>query len=133
TDESDLADAVSPSWKAPTSGGSTGRPKLIVSGQPALADGLMAQLWRITGEDIVLMPGPLYHNGPLITAFAGLQVGAQLVLMPKFDAEGTLREIARNKATWVYLVPTMMGRIWRLPEEVRNKYDVSSLKTAWHL
>jgi bile acid-coenzyme A ligase len=133
SDDSDLPDRISPSWKAPTSGGSTGRPKLIVSGQPGVAEGLMAQLWRITGNDIVLMPGPLYHNGPLITAFAALQVGATVALMPKFDAEGVLRETEKRKATWVYLVPTMMGRIWRLPEDVRSKYDVSSLKTVWHL
>ena len=132
-DDSDLPDRISPSWKAPTSGGSTGRPKLIVSGQPAVADGIAAQFWRIAKDDVVLMPGPLYHNGPLITAFSALQVGAELVLMPKFDAEGVLREVERNRATWVYLVPTMMGRIWRLPEDVRAKYDVSSLKTVWHL
>jgi bile acid-coenzyme A ligase len=75
----------------------------------------------------------MYHNGPFITSFGGLQIGATLVLMPKFDAEATLREAERHRATWVYLVPTMMSRIWRLPEEVRAKYDVSSLKTVWHL
>ena len=133
SDDSDLPDRIAPSWKAPTSGGSTGRPKLIVSGQPGVAEGLMAQLWRINPDDVVLMPGPLYHNGPLITTFAAMQVGASVALMPKFDAEGVLRETERHKATWMYLVPTMMGRIWRLPEEVRKKYDVSSLKTVWHL
>jgi bile acid-coenzyme A ligase len=133
SDDSDLPDRISPSWKAPTSGGSTGRPKLIVSGQQGVTEGLMAQLWRISGDDTVLMPGPLYHNGPLITTFAALQVGASVALMPKFDAEGVLRETERHKATWIYLVPTMMGRIWRLPEEVRTKYDVSSLRTVWHL
>jgi bile acid-coenzyme A ligase len=132
-DDSDLPDRIAPSWKAPTSGGSTGRPKLIVSGQPGVAEGLMAQLWRINPDDTVLMPGPLYHNGPLITTFAALQVGARVALMPKFDAEGTLREVERHRATWVYLVPTMMGRIWRLPDDVRMKYDVASLKTVWHL
>jgi len=132
-DERDLPDAVSPSWKAPTSGGSTGRPKLIVSGQPGLVDGLNAQFWRIHEDDVMLMPGPMYHNGPFITSFGGLQIGASLVLMPKFDAEATLREIEHHRASWLYLVPTMMSRIWRLPEEVRAKYDVSSLKTVWHL
>ncbi len=132
-DESDLPDTVSPSWKAPTSGGSTGRPKLIVAGQPGLVDGLNAAFWHIAKDDIMLMPGPMYHNGPFITSFGGLQIGASLVLMPKFDAEATLREVERHRASWVYLVPTMMGRIWRLPEEVRAKYDVSSLRTVWHL
>lgn len=132
-DETDLPDAVSPSWKAPTSGGSTGRPKLIVAGQPGLVDGLNAAFWRIQKDDIMLMPGPMYHNGPFITSFGGLQIGASLVLMPKFDAEATLREAERHRASWLYLVPTMMSRIWRLPEDVRAKYDVSSLKTVWHL
>ena len=49
----------------------------------------------------------------------GLQIGAPVVLMPKFDAEATLRDAEHNRATWVYLVPTMMSRIWRLPEDVR--------------
>ena len=132
-DESDLPDVVSPSWKAPTSGGSTGRPKLIVSGQAGLVDGIGAAFWRIGKDDVCLMPGPMYHNGPFVTVFPALQIGARVVLMPKFDAEGVLREVEKHRATWVYLVPTMMGRIWRLPEEVRTKYNLSSLKTVWHL
>ena len=64
------------------------------------------------------MPGPLYHNGPLITAFyAACRSAPQLVVMPKFDAEATLANIDGYRASWVYFVPTMMGRIWRLPEE----------------
>jgi bile acid-coenzyme A ligase len=132
-DESDLPDALSPSWKAPTSGGSTGRPKLIVAGSPGVVQEMGAAMWRIGPDDVVLMPGPLYHNGPLVTAFPALMMGAQLVVMPKFDPEETLRLIEAHRATWIYLVPTMMGRIWRLPEEVRRKYDLSSLKTLWHL
>jgi len=44
-----------------------------------------------------------------------------------------LAAIEANRATWIYLVPTMMTRIWRLPEETRARYDLSSLKTLWHL
>lgn len=132
-DDSDLPDILSPSWKAPTSGGSTGRPKLIVSGASSVSTGLMGIVWRIGPDDRVLMPGPLYHNGPLITTFAALEAGASVVLMPKFDAEKTLRLIAEHKITWIYTVPTMMGRMYRLPDEVKAKYDISSLKTLWHL
>jgi bile acid-coenzyme A ligase len=133
SDDGDLPDIFSPSWKAPTSGGSTGRPKLIVSGASSVSTGLMGIVWRIGPNDRVLMPGPLYHNGPLITTFAALEVGAPVVVMPKFDAEKTLRLIDQHKITWVYMVPTMMGRIWRLPDEVKAQYDVTSLKTLWHL
>jgi bile acid-coenzyme A ligase len=132
-DDSDLPDRIAPAWKAPTSGGSTGRPKLIVAGQPGVYAPTMAEFWLIHRDDVLVMPGPLYHNGPFVTVFPALQIGAPVIIMPKFDAEATLRLIAEHKATWVYLVPTMMSRIWRLPEEVRARYDLSSLKTVWHL
>ncbi|MGD0193127.1 MAG: AMP-binding protein [Rhizomicrobium sp.] len=132
-DDGDLADRVSPAWKAPTSGGSTGRPKLIVAGQPGLASPLMAEFWRIAPHDTVLIPGPLYHNGPFICTFSALQIGASVVIMPKFDAQTTLRAISEHRASWIYLVPTMMSRISCLPDETRAQFDVSSLKTVWHL
>jgi bile acid-coenzyme A ligase len=98
-----------------------------------LVEPTAAQFWRINPDDVMLMPGPLYHNGPFISVFLALQTGARVVLMPKFDAEGVLRETARHKVTWIYLVPTMMSRIWRLPVETRASYDVKSLRTVWHL
>jgi bile acid-coenzyme A ligase len=132
-DDADLPDAIAPAWKAPTSGGSTGRPKLIVAGQPGVTSPLIAEVWRLKPGDVVLMPGPLYHNGPFITALGALQSGLRTIILPRFDAEATLAAIERHRASWLYLVPTMMGRIWRLPKEIRDRYDVSSLKTLWHL
>jgi bile acid-coenzyme A ligase len=132
-DESDLDDRTAPIWKAPTSGGSTGRPKLILSGGPGVFNPAGPGAYRSTSEDIMIQPGPLYHNGPFTSSFGGLNQGAHNIVMPRFDAEETLRLIDQWKATWIYTVPTMMSRIWRLPEEVRAKYDVSSLKTLWHL
>jgi bile acid-coenzyme A ligase len=133
SDDSDLPDAIAPSYKAPTSGGSTGRPKLIVSGSRGVTvkGGIEGSFWRYDGNSTVLMPGPLYHNGPFGCVFGALNAGAHVIVMPKFDAEATLRDIQNYKADWVYLVPTMMSRIWRLPN--REQYDVSSLKTLWHL
>ena len=132
-DDSDLPEAIAPSYKAPTSGGSTGRPKLIVSGSRGVTvkGGLEGSFWRYTPDSTVLMPGPLYHNGPFGCVFGALNVGAHVVVMPKFDAEATLRDIETHRADWIYLVPTMMSRIWRL--ENRESFDVSSLKTLWHL
>jgi bile acid-coenzyme A ligase len=133
TDETPLEDVVSPVWKAPTSGGSTGRPKLILSGAPGLYTPVEVGAWRTQSEDVMIMPGPLYHNGPFVSGFDGLNQGAHLVIMPRFDAEDTLRTVARHGGTWLYLVPTMMSRIWRLPPEIRAQYDVGSLSTVWHL
>ncbi len=134
-DDSPVEDRVAPVYKAPTSGGSTGRPKLILSGSA----GVFAPPegggggYRTSGDDVMVMPGPLYHNGPFTSSFAGLNQGAHLVVLPRFEAEATLAAVDRHRGTWMYLVPTMMSRIWRLPDEVKARYDVSSLKTVWHL
>ncbi|MGB8841415.1 MAG: AMP-binding protein, partial [Aliidongia sp.] len=128
-----LPDRIAQSWKAPTSGGSTGRPKLIVSGFPGIVNPDQIAYWRLGPDDVALMPGPLYHNGPFSSAILALTAGAELVLLAKFDAETVLQAVDRHRATWLYLVPTMMSRIWRLPAEQRARYDVGSLKTVWHL
>ena len=133
TDASDLPDAITPHWKAPTSGGSTGRPKLIVAGTPGIvaSNGGDSALWRISGSDTVLMTGPLYHNAPFGLTASAIHAGAHVVLMVRFDAEETLRLVGQTKATWLYLVPTMMSRMWRVPG--RESYDMSSLHTIWHM
>jgi bile acid-coenzyme A ligase len=59
--------------------------------------------------------------------------GLHVVLLPRFDAEGTLAAIEHHKGTVLYVVPTMMKRIWRLPEDDRRRYDLSSLRIVWHL
>lgn len=132
-DDGPLPDVVSPAWKAPTSGGSTGRPKLIVSGDPSSMDLDGPVPLRLEPDGCMVMPGPLYHNGPLIWSWQALLWGDHVVVLPRFDAEATLAAIAEHTADIVYLVPTMMKRIWRLPEDVRDAYDLSSLKTVWHL
>jgi bile acid-coenzyme A ligase len=93
-----LPDRIAPSWKAPTSGGSTGRPKLIIAGQPGIVNPFDIGFWRIENDGVSLMPGPLYHNGPFVSAMVSLIAGAHLVLLPKFDAQATLElgEAARR-------------------------------------
>jgi len=82
---------------------------------------------------VLLMPGPLYHNGPIVWSCNALLWGNHVVVLPRFDAEATLAAIEQYKVDIVYLVPTMMKRIWRLPEETRIAYDLSSLRIVWHL
>jgi bile acid-coenzyme A ligase len=128
-----LPDAVSPAWKAPTSGGSTGRPKLIVSGDPAIYD-LDAPLpFELQPDGCLVMPGPLYHNGPGVWACQALLAGNHVVLLPKFDAAATLDAIETHQGDVVYMVPTMMKRILRLEPDVRLGFDLSSLRIVWHL
>jgi len=134
-DDSELPDAIPPISKAPTSGGSTGRPKLILAGQPGVTPKETPEVggFRIRPVDTMLLPAPLYHNAPFGMMMSATALGAHVVLMPRFDPEATLAEIQARRATWVYLVPTMMNRIWHLPEDIRAKYDLSSVETLWHM
>ena len=127
-----LAEVTAASFKAMTSGGSTGRPKLIVSKQPAASDPDVPLL-EIPQRGCMLIPGPLYHNGPFLWAMTALFKGCTIVVTTRFDAEETLKLIEAHKVDVVYTVPTMMRRIWSLPEQVRSAYDLSSLKALWHL
>lgn len=134
-DQSDLEDRVAPVNRALTSGGSTGRPKLILSGRPGVTAAIQAPVsfWRMRPGEVSLVPAPLYHTSGFAMMVDALTIGAHLVIMPRFDPEATLVEISARGVAWVYLVPTMMGRVWRLPEDVRARYDVSTVTTIWHL
>jgi bile acid-coenzyme A ligase len=122
-----LPDVVPRFARAMTSGGSTGRPKLIVERTPAECDPeVAANGMRVGG--VTLVPGPLYHAGPFITAWQTLLSGGTVVLLARFDAERVLEAIERHRVEWVLLVPTMMQRIWRLPEATRHRHDLSSLR-----
>jgi len=128
----ELPEVTATFWKAPTSGGSTGRPKIIVAQEPGAFDPEEAYL-QMQVEGVQLVPGPLYHNAPFAFSMRGLMAGNHIVVMTRFDAEETLRLLQDYKVTWVMMVPTMMHRIWSLPEDVKSDYDLSHLKVLLHL
>lgn len=122
------------------SSGTTGRPKGIKPhllpiqvdepGDPLV--GLLAHVFKISSEDVYLSPAPIYHTAPLKWC-AGVQaLGGTVVLMERFDAEKALAAIQNYRVTVTQVVPTMFVRMLQLPEEVREAYDVSSLRMAVH-
>lgn len=121
-----------PRWKAMSSGGSTGRPKIILAPGPNALDSDRKPPLRFPADGPILATGPVYHNMPVTTNIQALFEGHPVVGMQRFDPEEALRLIEAFNIKWTSFVPTMMMRIWRLPEEVRAKYDVSSLETVWH-
>jgi len=131
TNTEPLPSQVSKHWKAITSGGSTGRPKVIVDNNPSAfpvgISGLM-----LPKDGVMLNPAPLYHNFPFAMTHLAMLNGTSVVGMTKFDSETLLQLIDRHQVEWVNLVPTMMSRIARLPEEIRLRYHLSSLQTLWH-
>lgn len=126
-----LPDVVPARWKAPTSGGSTGRPKLIVTTDPGLVETGEGSAFRRDG--VACVPGPLYHNAPFTFAAMALLRGNHVVVLPRFDAEATLAAVQAHRVDSILLVPTMMQRITRLPATVRDRYDVGSLQAVWHM
>jgi len=127
-----LPTRIATHWKAMTSGGSTGRPKLIVDSRPGIRDPDMGVLGQIP-NDIMLNPGPLYHNTPLSMTAQCLLTGGHVIDMERFEPLQALQLIARHQVGWVSFVPTMMHRIWRLPEGERTAFDLSSLRVMFHM
>ena len=79
-----------------------------------------------------LNPAPLYHSAPQASVSASLRLGATTVVMEHFDAEQWLQLVERYQVTHCQMVPMMFSRLLRLPEEVRARYDTSSLECIVH-
>lgn len=122
------------------SSGTTGRPKGVripLPEDPNIAQGnalvmLVMQAFGISGEDVYLSPAPLYHAAPLRWCMTMHKLGSTLVVMEKFDPERALQLIEEYKITAGQFVPTHFVRMLKLPEEVRAKYDVSTMHCAIH-
>lgn len=121
------------------SSGTTGRPKGIRIALPDMpadaamprAEGL-AKKYHFDHQSVLLCPAPLYHTAPLIFSTIPQRKGAKIVVMSKFDPENMLRSIEQYRVTFVQMVPTMFIRLLKLPKDVRERYDLSSLKTVLH-
>ncbi|WP_134322722.1 AMP-binding protein [Cumulibacter soli] len=131
--EGELPVVLSPSLKAPTSGGSTGRPKVILAGGPAALDATTLDVFRIFSDTVSLVSAPMHHNAPHMIMFQTLARGGHAVLMQRFEAEQVLANIEKYRCTMLYVVPIMMHRMWNLPDDVKSSYDISSIATVWHM
>ncbi|MDH3707454.1 MAG: acyl-CoA synthetase, partial [Acidimicrobiia bacterium] len=122
------------------SSGTTGRPKgVLPTAEPEPLEssstpvaGLCQLLFGVTEDDVYLSPAPLYHSAPLRFTMAMHQTGGTVVVMERFDPEQYLADIEKFRATFSQVVPTMFVRILKLDPEVRNNYDLSSLRAVVH-
>jgi long-chain acyl-CoA synthetase len=119
--------------------GTTGRPKGVrrrpsTPEMQALAAGEAAKYWGLRPDPsiVVMMNGPMYHSAPAAYGMASARLGLHMVLQPRFDAEDMLRLIARHGVSHMHIVPTMFVRLLRLPDEVKRRYDLSSLRWITH-
>jgi acyl-CoA synthetase (AMP-forming)/AMP-acid ligase II len=111
--------------------GTTGTPKAASRDAAASGLGVLANLLRVVPyrrDDIVYCPAPLFHSFGLATFTFATALGATLVLPEKFDPEASLELIEKHRCTTASFVPVMVRRILSLPDEVKSKYDLSSLR-----
>jgi acyl-CoA synthetase (AMP-forming)/AMP-acid ligase II len=122
------------------SSGTTGRPKGIkktFENQPIDWPNpfllvLCANMCGMGADTVYLSPAPLYHAAPLRFNMMATILGGTSIIMESFDAEAFLRLVETHKVTQSQLVPTMFVRMLKLPDDVRKRYNVSSLKGAIH-
>ena len=117
--------------------GTTGHPKGVRREAPtpeqiANAEAMREMVYGLKPGARAILPGPLYHSAPNSFGLRAGRLGGALVLMPRFDPEEFLALIEREKIDTIFMVPTMFIRLMKLPEEVRKKYDMSSLHHIIH-
>ena len=117
--------------------GTTGVPKGVRRQRPtpeqaAAIDRMRRKVYGIEPEMRAIVPGPLYHSAPNAYGLRASRTGGLVVLMPRFDAEEFLALVETHGVSHAFMVPTMFVRLLNLPEAVRRRYDVSSLKFIVH-
>ncbi|MET4315491.1 acyl-CoA synthetase [Bradyrhizobium sp. RT4b] len=115
--------------------GTTGHPKGVRRAAPTAEENAALEHMRALIYGLgkrSLLPGPLYHSAPNFFGIHSSRLGGVLVLMPRFEPEQCLRLIEAHKIDTTFMVPTMFNRLIKLPENVRNKYDLSSLRHVIH-
>jgi fatty-acyl-CoA synthase len=111
--------------------GTTGTPKAASRDATAAGMGVLANLISVVPyrrNDIVYCPAPLFHSFGLATFTFATALGATLVLPERFDPVGSLELIDEHRATAASFVPVMVRRILSLDEDVKSRYDLSSLR-----
>jgi long-chain acyl-CoA synthetase len=123
--------------------GTTGHPKGVRRNPPTPEQAVawQAVVGSVMGFDpkygnpadmVTVITGPMYHSAPNAYGLFAFRIGATVILQPRFDPEELLAYIDRYKVTHLHMVPTMFVRLLKLPDEVRKKYDLSSLRFVVH-
>ena len=122
--------------------GTTGRPKGVRRSPPSaeqamLTASIIGRAFGFIGygppeEIVTVVTGPMYHSAPNAYGLAAARMGGTVILQPRFDPEELLAMIERHRVTHLHMVPIMFHRLLKLPDDVRAKYDLSSLKFVVH-
>jgi long-chain acyl-CoA synthetase len=123
--------------------GTTGHPKGVRRAPPTAEQMDVSNRILLTGFGfaqsiarnkpvVTVVTGPMYHSAPNAYGMSSVRFGGAVILAPRFDAEELLQLIERHKVTHLHMVPIMFNRLLRLPDDVKRKYDLSSLEFVIH-
>jgi len=117
--------------------GTTGKPKGVVREQASeekreQTRAMLAEVFQLGEGERTVIPAPMYHTAPNVYALACALLGMDMTIMERFDPEEFLRIVQERRVSVVQMVPTMFVRLLALPREVRESYDVSSLRWVVH-
>ena len=117
--------------------GTTGQPKGVrrvaqTQSQQARYGESVVRAFGLDKNMRMVVTGPLYHAAPLGYTRFSLNLDSDITLLPRFDAQALLAMIESKRLTHMHMVPIMFVRLLRLPLEVKNRYDISSLKSVIH-
>jgi long-chain acyl-CoA synthetase len=135
--------AVESGWTVIYTSGTTGRPKGVRRAAPTpeqvevymrvLVRGFGFVGYGTTEEIVTVVTGPMYHSAPNAYGLFAARVGARkVILQPRFDPEELLALIDEHGVTHLHMVPIMFHRLLKLPEAVKARYDLSSLRFVVH-
>ena len=112
--------------------GTTGAPKGAARRPPASLEPLLALLSRIPYRvrDTTMIASPVFHAWGFGNLGLALALSSTLVLRERFDAEATLAAVAQHRVRVLAAVPVMLQRLVELPDDVRRRYDLSSLEVV---
>jgi len=119
------------------SSGTTGRPKGILRPLPDVpvaqsGSEFLMSVWLYREGQVYLCPAPLYHSAPQAATGLTIRKGGTVIVMEKFDPEQFLQLVEKYRVTHIQMVPTMFSRLLKLPDDVRHKYNLSSLEMVVH-
>jgi fatty-acyl-CoA synthase len=121
------------------SSGTTGKPKGVKwpmtqapAGQRTMLVNLLQPLFGYGPDCRYLSPAPLYHAAPLRHCMSVIKLGGTVWVMASFDAQQAMALVETHRITHSQWVPTMFVRLLKLPEDIRARYDLSSLKIVVH-
>jgi len=143
----DFEPIAAPAGEAPGTiiytSGTTGRPKGVRRRPPspeqaATSGRIIGRCFGFTdylgdpSRIVTVVTGPMYHSAPNAYGMVAARLGATVILEARFDAEDLLRIIETHKVTHLHMVPIMFNRLLKLPDAVKARYDLSSLRFVVH-